>query len=220
MPSNFYSANVTIIKLQRNISISVHYFVRIAYTYYTHYDSDTRSLRYTSNGNPSLTQLFSEILKYSYQPLFYNSKFSTILSDNDTLNDKTLDNRSIQLHAFPKPKYTYAWSCNSTRNPNSVRFNSATYTYHKHVARFASFQISRTRACTARPRNKHLLVATCHRGIRINCKWTSGPARLASEQGWPSGTSYVAERVIIYLLDGWRARRPARGCENELRPAR
>lgn len=108
MPSNFYSANVTIIKLQRNISISVHYFVRIAYTYYTHYDSDTRSLRYTSNGNPSLTQLFSEILKYSYQPLFYNSKFSTILSDNDTLNDKTLDNRSIQLHAFPKPKYTNA----------------------------------------------------------------------------------------------------------------
>lgn len=39
----------------------------------------------------------------------------------------------------------------------------------------------------------------------------------ASEHG---GTSYVAERVIIYLLDGWRARRPVRGCENELRPVR
>lgn len=78
MLSNFYSANVTTIKLERNVSISMYinyiynrYSVHIAYTCYTHYDSDTRSLRYASNGNSSLAKLFAKILRHSYQPLFY-----------------------------------------------------------------------------------------------------------------------------------------------------
>lgn len=106
----------------------------------------------------------------------------------------------------------------------SETHNAAGYTCHKHVPRgvheLLDFQHSRVHTAHE-PRDINMV--SSRRVIVEFVLIANGEACL--KQGSvcaglaKRGTSYVAERVIIYLLDGWRARRPVRGCENELRPA-